>query len=120
MTANHTNTEIRIARTVPEVEGLREAWTGWPGHRDSDIDFYLMINQAHPEILRPHVIALYRDGKPDAILIGRLDKKGHRNARYMPLRARHQKKAIDGVVLDAARREDARDAPLLQGNARLF
>ena len=38
----------------------------------------------------------------------------------MPLRARHQKKAIDGVVLHAARGEDARDAPLPRGRARLF
>lgn len=30
------------------------------------------------------------------------------------------KKAIDGVVLDASRREDAGDAPLLHGHARLF
>jgi|HubBroStandDraft_6_1064221.scaffolds.fasta_scaffold00055_27 hypothetical protein len=67
--------EVRVARSVPEVEALREAWMGWPGHRDSDIDFYLMINEAYPEIQRPHVIALYRDGKPDAILVGRLDKK---------------------------------------------
>lgn len=72
---NDTKIEIRVARSVEEVEVLRDAWTGWPGHRDSDIDFYLMINQAYPEILRPHVIALYRDGKPDAILVGRLDKK---------------------------------------------
>jgi hypothetical protein len=34
-----------------------------------------MINQAYPQILRPHVVALYRDGKPEAILVGRLDKK---------------------------------------------
>lgn len=73
--ADQPKIEVRVARTVPEVEALREAWTSWPGHRDSDIDFYLMILQAHPEILRPHVIALYRDGKPDAILVGRLDKR---------------------------------------------
>jgi hypothetical protein len=73
--ADQDNIKVRVARSVPEVEALRQAWIGWPGHRDSDIDFYLMINQAYPEILRPHVIALYRDGKPSAILVGRLDKK---------------------------------------------
>lgn len=72
---DQNNIEVRVARSVPEVEALREAWMGWPGHRDSDIDFYLMILQAHPEILRPHVVALYRDGRPDAILVGRLDKR---------------------------------------------
>jgi hypothetical protein len=67
--------EIRIARTVAEVESLRQAWTSWGGHRDSDIDVVLMIIDSYPEALRPHVIALYRNGEPDAILIGRLEKK---------------------------------------------
>jgi hypothetical protein len=68
-------TEIRIARSLSEVEALREPWTAWPSHRDSDIDFYLMIVQSYPEVLRPHVIALYRNGKPEAILVGRLEQK---------------------------------------------
>lgn len=67
--------EIRTARSVQEVEFLREAWVAWGGHRDSDIDFVLMIIASYPEALRPHVIGLYRDGKPDAILIGRLEQK---------------------------------------------
>lgn len=68
-------TEIRIARSLPEIEALREPWMTWPSHRDSDIDFYLMIVQSYPEVLRPHVIALYRNGKPEAILVGRLERK---------------------------------------------
>jgi Acetyltransferase (GNAT) domain len=67
--------EVRIARTLPEVEALREPWTTWGGHRDSDIDFVLMIIESYPEALRPHVIALFRNGQPDAILIGRLERK---------------------------------------------
>ena len=47
----------------------------WPGHRDSDIDFYLMIIGSYPEVLRPHVIVLSRDRKPEAILVGRLERK---------------------------------------------
>jgi hypothetical protein len=67
--------EIRVARSLCEVEALREPWTAWPGHRDSDIDFYLMKLQSDPEVVRPHVIALYQNGKPDAILVGRLERK---------------------------------------------
>jgi hypothetical protein len=67
--------EIKTARSLSEVEALREPWMAWPSHRDSDIDFYLMIVQSYPEVLRPHVIALYRDGAPAAILVGRLEKK---------------------------------------------
>ncbi|HVB56405.1 MAG TPA: GNAT family N-acetyltransferase [Candidatus Acidoferrales bacterium] len=67
--------EIRIARVGGEVEALREVWTRWGGHRDSDIDFVLTIIEAYPEALRPHVISIYRNGQPDAILIGRLERK---------------------------------------------
>lgn len=67
--------ELRVARSLSEVESLREPWVSWPGHRDSDIDFYLMIVQSYSEVVRPHVIALFRDGRPDAILIGRLEQK---------------------------------------------
>jgi hypothetical protein len=77
--------EIRVARSLPEVEALREPWVGWSGHRDSDIDFYLMIVQSYPEVVRPHVIALYRNGKPDAILVGRLERKRLRfGVGYLP------------------------------------
>lgn len=38
----------------------------------------------------------------------------------MPLRARHQEKAVHSVVLYAARRKHARDSPLRHGCARLF
>lgn len=68
-------TELRVARSLTEVEAIREAWAGWPGHRDSDIDFYVMIVRSYSEVVRPHVITLYRDGRPDAILIGRLERK---------------------------------------------
>jgi hypothetical protein len=67
--------EIRIARSLAEIEALREPWMAWPNHRDSDIDFYLMIVRSYPEVVRPHVIALFRNGKPEAILVGRLERK---------------------------------------------
>jgi hypothetical protein len=73
-------TEIRISRTLPEVEALRDTWMAWPGHRDSDIDVFLMIVQSLPEVVRPHVITLCRDGKPDSILVGRLED------RHLPFR----------------------------------
>src|SRR6202012_1412454 len=56
-------------------EALREVWGSWPGHRDADMDFYLMIVGSYPEVVRPHVVVLYRDGMPDAILVGRLEQK---------------------------------------------
>ncbi len=64
---------IKILQTVSEVELHRELWNRWPGHRDSDIDFYLEFILSHPEVLCPHVVVLYRSGCPDAMLIGRLE-----------------------------------------------
>jgi len=69
------NLEIKTARSVPELESLREAWLTWDGHRDSDIDMVLNVLDSYPEAKRPHVIALYKDGELDAILIGRLDER---------------------------------------------
>lgn len=66
---------IRVARSLAEVEALREPWMSWPGHRDSDIDVFLMIVQSLPEVARPHVVALYRGGKLESILVGRLEHK---------------------------------------------
>src|ERR1035437_434879 len=67
--------EIRVARSPSEVEALRAWWGAWPGHRDSDIDFFLMIVESYPEALRPHVIVLCRGGEPTAIMVGRLERK---------------------------------------------
>lgn len=66
---------IQIARTESEVEELRPLWSEWKGHRDSEIDFFLQVVRADPETLRPHVILLLRNGRPDALLVGRLERK---------------------------------------------
>jgi len=67
--------EVSVARSIEEVERLRAHWEAWPGHRDSDIDFYLTILQSYPEILGPHIITLRRNGNPAAIMVGRLEEK---------------------------------------------
>jgi hypothetical protein len=73
-TASVMEAEIRVLRSVSELEEIRSVWESWPGHRDSDIDFFLTVVRSSPETIRPHVIVAYRDGHPDAILIGRIDK----------------------------------------------
>lgn len=66
---------VRVLRSVPELEEIRAAWESWPGYRDSDMDFYLTVLRWCPEAVRPHVIVAYRYGRPDAILVGRLDRR---------------------------------------------
>lgn len=72
--------EVRIARTIEQVESLRRSWSALKSHRDSDIDYSLDFVWARKEVVRPHVIAVYRQGHPDAILVGRLE------ASRMPLK----------------------------------
>jgi hypothetical protein len=67
--------EIRIARSLGEIEKLRQFWSAWPGHRDADIDMVITVVASYPEAIRPHVIVIYHLGSPDAILIGRLERK---------------------------------------------
>lgn len=63
---------VRVARSVQEIEAIREIWTAWQWHPNAEIDFYLHVLRSEPEILRPHVLVLYRDGMPVAMLVGRL------------------------------------------------
>lgn len=74
---NHSATaslEVRVARSLAEIEAIREIWSAWPTHRDSDIDFCLEFGWAREEVIRPHVIVIYRNGQPQAMLVGRLEK----------------------------------------------
>ncbi|HZW93532.1 MAG TPA: GNAT family N-acetyltransferase [Candidatus Eremiobacteraceae bacterium] len=65
--------EVKIARSLAEVAEIREIWSSWPSHRDSDIDFCLGFVWADERVIRPHVILIYRDGRPEAMLVGRLE-----------------------------------------------
>jgi CelD/BcsL family acetyltransferase involved in cellulose biosynthesis len=66
---------VRVLRTFAEVEEIRPWWASWQGNPDADIDFYLSFFRAGTEVVRPHVIVIYRGGIPDAILVGRIDRK---------------------------------------------
>ncbi len=68
-----TAASVKVLRTLPELEDIRRAWESWPGNRDSEMDTYLACLQSIPVTVRPHVVVVERDGKPDAILVGRLD-----------------------------------------------
>jgi len=71
---------IRTLRSVAELEQLRRAWNSWPGNRDSEMDSFLMFLESNPGTVRPHVLVVYREGRPDAILVGRIDL-GHISCR---------------------------------------
>lgn len=65
----------QVLRTIPELQRLRHVWEEWQRHPNSDFDFYCTVLSSTPAILRPHVIVLYRDGTPDAMLVGRVETR---------------------------------------------
>jgi GNAT acetyltransferase-like protein len=71
---------VRVLRTLPELEGIRRDWESWPGYRDSEMESYLTFLRSNPGTVRPHIVVVYRGGRPDAILVGRIDR-GHISCR---------------------------------------
>jgi len=63
---------VRIIRTLQEIESIRSAWSCWKTHPYVDVDFYLGHESTSPGFVRPHIIVLYRDGRPDAIVAGKI------------------------------------------------
>jgi len=64
---------VRVLKTLPELEEIRSVWESWPGNRDSEMDSYLTFLQSNPATVRPHVVVVEREGRPEAILVGRID-----------------------------------------------
>ena len=62
---------------------MRRVWSAWPSHRDSDIDFCLEFGWTREEVVRPHVILVYRDGKADAMLVGWIEKTRLESSRVL-------------------------------------
>jgi CelD/BcsL family acetyltransferase involved in cellulose biosynthesis len=59
----------RVLRTTAEVEAMRASWCELQGQTlATDIDYFLTMARAHPEIVRPHVLVLERDGRPTTIM----------------------------------------------------
>ncbi|MEN6350232.1 MAG: GNAT family N-acetyltransferase [Syntrophomonas sp.] len=68
------NYEIKIMRSIEEIEHFRNAWEKLQWHPDGDIDRFLMLLKARKEILRPHVLCLLQNGIPLTMIIGRIEK----------------------------------------------
>ena len=69
--------DVRVARTVEDVEAIRGAWERvGPRHPDSDVDFFLQVLADRPEVLRPHVMLIEDDGDGEpALLVGRVEER---------------------------------------------
>jgi hypothetical protein len=66
--------ELRVLRTAAEIESVRSSWAAWQRHPHADLDFFLTIVRIRPEVISPYVLALYRDGALETLLVGRLER----------------------------------------------
>jgi hypothetical protein len=74
-TAPNGSAVIKVYRDVSALEELREfAHSRNPGPT-GDLDFYRSIVCSFPEFVRPHVIVIFRDNKPQSLLLGRLERR---------------------------------------------
>jgi hypothetical protein len=65
---------IEVAGSLEEVEKLRPLWEGMQCHPETEIDFYVNTLSSRSSVLRPHVAVLYKENKPIAIMVGRLEQ----------------------------------------------
>ena len=65
---------VRVIQELSQIEEIRSSWESWQSHPNAHLDDYRLRFQYRPEFLRPHIIVVEREGKPDALLVGRLDR----------------------------------------------
>ena len=66
---------VRVARTVEQLESFRDVWTGMVSNEvQTDPDYFLWSLRGESQVLGPHVLAVERNGRTDAMLIARLSQ----------------------------------------------
>jgi CelD/BcsL family acetyltransferase involved in cellulose biosynthesis len=66
---------VRLARSEDEALGLRGSWeTLGTSHVDADLDYFLTSVRLRPEVLRPHVISVERNGQAVAHAVGWIER----------------------------------------------
>jgi hypothetical protein len=61
---------IKTFRTFEEIESIRDVWSCWQREPNVDLDLFQATQPWDPPKVRPHVVVLYRDGLPEAMLAG--------------------------------------------------
>jgi CelD/BcsL family acetyltransferase involved in cellulose biosynthesis len=65
---------VILAQSEAEVESMRPAWASFRWRRvDADLDFFLAVVGVRPEVVRPHVLLLERAGRPQVMLVARVE-----------------------------------------------
>ena len=76
LTAAPPTSRTRLARSPDELDELREAWDGLPwADLEADPDFLLAVAALRDDVVRPHVVAVERDGTVAAMAMARLERR---------------------------------------------
>lgn len=65
---------VKTLKTADEIRAHASLWN-WPGTRDSDLDYFLYFAGVRAGLLRPQVFVAYRGTSPEAMLIGKLERR---------------------------------------------
>jgi hypothetical protein len=66
---------VTVWRTTEDLLAAREQWSAVPWRTfEADLDVFLTVVEALPEAIRPHVIAVERDGRLAGALVLRLER----------------------------------------------
>ncbi len=66
---------VRVLRSFEELEEVREVWESWCDYPNADLDSYLASARSRADFVQPHVMIVYRQGRPECMLIGRLEHR---------------------------------------------
>ena len=64
----------RLYTRWEELEAVRAYWERWQDHPNNDFAQFKMVCQLRPEVESPCVVVIERNGQPQALLAGRLEK----------------------------------------------
>src|ERR1035441_9509275 len=71
--SNFSALQVKVLRTLEEVEKMRPVWSVMQSNPESDIDFVSFIATIRPEIVRPYVVVVYKGSEPISLLVGRVE-----------------------------------------------
>jgi len=61
---------LRILEAANEFQELRDDWSAWSDSPETDLDFFSIHLRHRCGVVQPHVMVVYRSGRPDCMLIG--------------------------------------------------
>jgi hypothetical protein len=69
------DTALKVYRAASDLEELRGFWSSRQTAPAGELDFYLSQICSRAEFVRPHVIVIFKNGTPQSLLLGRLERR---------------------------------------------